>query len=393
VPQRHGVVSDAALPLASGVVLRLQQSWGARHMSSHRKPVAPVPSDVPAEENPHERHCFVVMPFGRDSAEKRWFKGWYEAVIKPAVEAAGYEPILSAAEDQPGAINDEIRAHLVFDSMVVVDLGGRAPENSPNPNVMYELGLRHAFGLPTVVMAWEGQTIPFDVSNQRAILSQRDFLDIEPTRFKLETFIKAAASGKFYNPMTAVGREAAIDAAAQSLDEGSVLAILAEEIRELKEATVASSRAMRPPRPLKVRYYLTKPIKSELWLAAQEMGFDSVVWTKFLTTNLEGEEHEQMRAWEMSEWIDYLKSKAPNLLASAPPKAQKEIDDDFLSDVYAKLPEQPWPTGVHRMVAEKLNVAPALVQKAMQELIAIGLVHDQKDGVVMVPLKPDALAG
>src|SRR3954466_10487539 len=96
----------------------------------------------------HERHCFIVMPFGRDTAEQKWFRGWYEVVIKPAIIEAGYEPKLSAAEEQPGAINDEIRTHLALDPMVVVDLGGAEPEDEPNPNVMYELGIRHALGLP-----------------------------------------------------------------------------------------------------------------------------------------------------------------------------------------------------------------------------------------------------
>ena len=40
---------------------------------------------------------------------------------------------MAAAEEQPGAINDEIRAHLALDEMVVVDLGGMRPEDDPNP--------------------------------------------------------------------------------------------------------------------------------------------------------------------------------------------------------------------------------------------------------------------
>ena len=82
------------------------------------------------------------MPFGQDAEEERWFKGWYEAVIYPAIESLGLEPILAATQDQPSAINDEIRSHLVFDDVVVVDLGGRRVNDPPNPNVMYELGIR-----------------------------------------------------------------------------------------------------------------------------------------------------------------------------------------------------------------------------------------------------------
>src|SRR3954452_11812649 len=89
----------------------------------------------------HSNHCFVVMPFGRSPDEQRWFRGWYQTVIEPAIASSGLEPILSASEDHPAAINDEIRAHLVFDAMVVVDLGGITSDDLPNPNVMYELGI------------------------------------------------------------------------------------------------------------------------------------------------------------------------------------------------------------------------------------------------------------
>ena len=94
------------------------------------------------------------MPFSREPDEIRWFQGWYHTVIEPVVVASRYIPVLSATEDQPGAINDEIRAHLAFDPMVIVDLGGHKSDDPPNPNVMYELGIRHAFGLPLVIMAW-----------------------------------------------------------------------------------------------------------------------------------------------------------------------------------------------------------------------------------------------
>ncbi len=84
-----------------------------------------------AEEEPGlipENICFVVMPYGRDTAEKRWFKGWYEMVINPGVLAARYRPILAAAEEQPGAINDEIRAHCLDElgraSVICTVMGG-----------------------------------------------------------------------------------------------------------------------------------------------------------------------------------------------------------------------------------------------------------------------------
>jgi hypothetical protein len=60
-------------------------------------------SPLPLPASGHEKHCFIVMPFGRDASEQKWFRGWYEVVVKPAVIDAGYEPKLAAAEEQPGA--------------------------------------------------------------------------------------------------------------------------------------------------------------------------------------------------------------------------------------------------------------------------------------------------
>ncbi len=181
----------------------------------------------------HEKHCFIVMPFGRTDEDVKWFQGWYEAVIKPAVLDAGYEPKVSFAEEKPSAINDEIRSHLVFDRMVVCDLGGRTPEDPPNPNVMYELGIRHAFGFPHVVMAWKGQQLPFDVGNQRAIMEGRDFIDIEITKQKLKSFIASAASGQFYRPMEAVGLTAAIEQIASIRGQDDLLVKLSVQMKNM----------------------------------------------------------------------------------------------------------------------------------------------------------------
>lgn len=261
--------------------------------------------------------CFVAMPFGRTGEEQRWFKGWYQAVIEPAIRVAGYEPVLSASLDQPSAINDEIRSHLVFDAMAVVDLGGRNPEDPPNQNVMYELGIRHAFGLPLVLLAWEGQRLPFDVGNQRAILSRRDFLDMEPTRARLTEFIYAASQGKFYNPMVAVGREAAIDRASHVLGKESLLGVLASEVRDLRSAVLGKSQTPgRWKRRPKVKDALgSKFRRSELWPVAKGLGYDASSWSRFLSTPLTEERLELMENWAIDDWLAYLRERVGEFAA------------------------------------------------------------------------------
>jgi hypothetical protein len=342
----------------------------------------------------HSNHCFVVMPFGRTIDEERWYRGWYQTVIEPAVRTSTFEPILSASEDHPAAINDEIRAHLVFDPMVIVDLGGLRPEEAPNPNVMYELGIRHAFGLPLVIMAWEGQRLPFDVSNQRAIMTRRDFMEIDPARQKLIRFIKAAQQGRYYNPMESVGREAAIETTSLMLGEDSLLGALAKEVKELREVVSAGrvSSEAKWKRRHKVKTALRRTDRPALWAIAQGAGLNTTLWGRFLATAIAPEMQEEMNGWSFEDWTNYLKAKAPELLASAQERKDavaediplaRQISEEVLEEVAKTLPAQPWPSGVHRTVAEQLGTPPKTVQAAIQELIRRRRFSHQIDGVVL----------
>jgi hypothetical protein len=60
------------------------------------------------------------------------------------------------AQDAPVKISDDFRQHLYEDELAFFDLAGLSANDAPNANVMYELGLRHAFGYPSVLFAWDG---------------------------------------------------------------------------------------------------------------------------------------------------------------------------------------------------------------------------------------------
>ena len=355
----------------------------------------------------HIEHCFIVMPFGRTSKERKWFKGWYEVVIKPAVASIGLKPVLSAAEEQPGAINDEMRAHLTFDPMVVVDLGGFDADAPPNPNVMYELGIRHALGLPPVMMSLEGQELPFDVSRQRVIIGERDLLNIETSKQKLSSFIQAAAEGKYYRPMDAVGRHAAIDYTVTTLDEGNLIGALAYEVRDLR-ATVAAValQGRRWPRRPKIRTLKSvigsKINRKPLYAAFSEAGGAVKMWTKLLRTPVDDEYFEEITDWTEDDWLEFVVSEARQPTAenadqkdgdektSVADSKQAEIarlisDDSFIERVFDALPSQPWPSGVHRAVAEELDAPRNAVWRAIGILIERRKINPQYAGVVYVP--------
>ena len=64
--------------------------------------------------------------------------------------------------DQPGIISNQVITRLLEDNLVIADLTDR------NPNVYYELAVRHAFGKPVIQIIDSNETIPFDVSMMRA---------------------------------------------------------------------------------------------------------------------------------------------------------------------------------------------------------------------------------
>jgi predicted RNA-binding Zn-ribbon protein involved in translation (DUF1610 family) len=64
---------------------------------------------------------------------------------------------------------------------------------------------------------------------------------------------------------------------------------------------------------------------------------------------------------------------------------EKKLSPALLERVAQELPEQPWPKGVHRQVAEKLGISLNLTSIAITELIHQGRFKPQFDGKVLVP--------
>jgi hypothetical protein len=346
----------------------------------------------PSPPTGHEKHCFVVMPSGREPDEVKWFKGWYEVVIKPAVLEAGFDPVLAAAEEQPGAINDEIRTHLALDPMVVVDLGGAEVEDDPNPNVMYELGIRHALGLPLVMLAWKGQRLPFDVGNQRVIMEGRDLIDLEMNRKKIVAFTNAAREGRYYRPMEAVSRMATIQAASTSLGEDSLLRALALEVRDMRTAVsaVVQFREARRYREEKMTFKkLIKSYRKDLYPHFIASGGNTTHWAKLLRSPMSEDFLQESQEWKLEQWQQYVAAKAKEFPPLPPPPPSKDkaedksaVDEQTLTTVQGLLPAQPWPTGIHKEIAVRLGISNRQAAIAINELVRRGIFQPQAGGEI-----------
>ena len=112
-------------------------------------------------------HAFVAMPFGvkKDSQGTEIdFNRVYTELIKPALEAAGLDVFRADEEGRAGDIRTDMFQELLIADLVVADL------TLDNPNVWYELGVRHALRARGVVLICGGRaTTAFDLYTDRKL--------------------------------------------------------------------------------------------------------------------------------------------------------------------------------------------------------------------------------
>src|SRR5437868_12468215 len=116
----------------------------------------------PRRQKPVPYHVFVAMPFG--VKEGIDFNRVYSDLIKSSLEGAGFEVFRADEEERAGNIRIDMFQELLLADLVVVDL------SIDNPNVWYELGVRHALR-PRGVIQIQGKReyLPFDVYVDRAV--------------------------------------------------------------------------------------------------------------------------------------------------------------------------------------------------------------------------------
>ncbi|WP_233130167.1 TRAFs-binding domain-containing protein [Synechococcus sp. 1G10] len=135
-------------------------------------------------------HAFVVMPFGRKPSGDGGlidFNRIYADLIQPALTKAGLEPFRADQEERAGDIRTDMFQELLIADLVVADL------SIDNPNVWYELGVRHALRARGVVLICGGRvTTAFDLYTDRKL--RYGLLDGLPDPATLASDIEALSS-------------------------------------------------------------------------------------------------------------------------------------------------------------------------------------------------------
>lgn len=136
-------------------------------------------------EKVKDRFCFVITPIGNETDPiRRHVDGIIDAAIIPALEEFGYKPRIPHRLSMPGSINKQIIQEINDCDLVLANL------TEKNPNVMYELALRHCLGTPAIMIAEKGTELPFDINNQRTIFYVNDAQGVIALQAELKKAIK-----------------------------------------------------------------------------------------------------------------------------------------------------------------------------------------------------------
>ncbi len=199
-----------------------------------------------------EKICFVIAPIGEpDSDIRKRSDQVFKHIIAPAVEPLGFKPIRADHISEPGIITSQVIQYVVDSPLVIADLTGR------NPNVFYELAIRHAIKKPLVQLIRKGEQIPFDVAGTRTIqVDIHDLDSVEEAKKELTNQIKSIESGKIeIDTPISVALDLKILKESENPEQRS-LADVVEAITELRSGILSIEKKLSDPSSIFPQEYL-----------------------------------------------------------------------------------------------------------------------------------------
>lgn len=115
-----------------------------------------------------------------DTEERKHSDLFISSLVQPALDELGLKVVRADQIGEPGMITTQVLEYLKLSKLAIADL------SYLNPNVFYEVALRHALRLPVVQLIRKADKLPFDVNQSRTLVF--DTTDIYSLIPKLQTY-------------------------------------------------------------------------------------------------------------------------------------------------------------------------------------------------------------
>lgn len=185
-----------------------------------------------------KKFCFVLSPIGEpDSETRKRSNGYLREVLRPVAENDFHYQVERADHDKaPGVVTQAIVTKILEADLVIADLHGH------NPNVMYEVAIRHATDRAAILMIEKGERLPFDISGLNTIQYDPSVDGLENWRDDLRRAITAVENGQLgSNPVAQAGIIRRLEAEGKPTEQALTevlrsIATLTAEVRELRSS-------------------------------------------------------------------------------------------------------------------------------------------------------------
>lgn len=187
-----------------------------------------APTEAPlADKAPQKRKSvFVVSPIGVPGSEVHRKASYaLKYIFREALQDDEWDVHRADEGEGPDSIGQHVIRKLWEADLVIADLTGH------NPNVFYELAIAHGWRKPVVHLIAKGETIPFDIVDQRTIFYDiTDLASVEATVSLLRKYAEYAIANtaELITPLTSFEKFSHIRE--DGADGGAAVAEVLEEV-------------------------------------------------------------------------------------------------------------------------------------------------------------------
>jgi hypothetical protein len=209
-----------------------------------------------------EKTCFVISPIGDEESDTRKeADDLLNGLIKPEVDKLGYKVNRGDNIKETGSITSQVIRETINAKIVIAVL------NKQNPNVFYELAIRHFVRKPLILLAKYDEKIPFDIFQERVVkYNPSELTSINSAREDIRKFIEQFESDSNENIVTPIS--AAIEVTKYMTSDDPNLSILGEILQRLdilsSKMAIILDGAKRQNNLDGVTDILPKPLESKL---------------------------------------------------------------------------------------------------------------------------------